>query len=96
MEIAICEILERYPVKRAALFGSAARGEMTDQSDIDILVEFFPEGVGLSFFGLWDELEDKLRRNVDILTYNGLMNKAHPVIRGNALRDERVIYEREH
>jgi predicted nucleotidyltransferase len=36
-------ILPLYPVKRAALFGSAARGDMSGESDIDMLIEFLPD-----------------------------------------------------
>ena len=94
IERVICEVLDQYPVKRAALFGSAARGEITAQSDIDILVEFLPVPIGLLYFGMWDDLEKALKRKVDLLTYGSLLKQAHPVIRENALRDERQIYER--
>jgi predicted nucleotidyltransferase len=36
----VLAILRRNDVKRAAFFGSIVRGEMTDESDVDILVEF--------------------------------------------------------
>jgi len=86
-----------YPVKRAALFGSAARGDMTEKSDIDMLVEFLPGrgGVNLEFFGLQGDLEDKFNCHVDLITYHALYNEAKPKFRENVLRDERVIYERE-
>jgi predicted nucleotidyltransferase len=38
-------VLNIYPVKRAGLFGSAARGDMTTNSDIDMIVEFLPDTV---------------------------------------------------
>ena len=93
-EALICSILERYPVQRAALFGSYARGEMTETSDIDILVEFLPIPIGILYFGLCDELERSLQKKVDVITYKALTSKGHPSFKENALRDERIIYER--
>ncbi len=42
-EAAIAELCHRYHVKELAVFGSAARGELCPDSDIDLLVEFLPE-----------------------------------------------------
>ena len=39
----VAEICRRYQVKELAVFGSAARGEMRPDSDLDLLVEFLPE-----------------------------------------------------
>ena len=91
-----CEVLRSYPVKRAAFFGSAARGDMTEQSDIDILVEFLPGrgGVDFEFFGLHVDLEKAFSRHVDLLTFDALETEAKPRFRENVLRDVRFIYER--
>jgi uncharacterized protein len=62
------EILEQqYEVARIAIFGSCVRGEQTDESDIDILVEF-KEPVGFTFIHLADFLEDLLQAKVDLIT----------------------------
>jgi len=50
-------VLKQYPIKRAALFGSYARGEHRDDSDIDLVVEI-EKGEELIFFTLWDEIEE--------------------------------------
>jgi len=52
IEIIACNVLVQYPIKRAALFGSAARGETTESRDVDMLVEFLPNSRGLDFLGL--------------------------------------------
>ena len=57
----------RYPLKQMALFGSVARGDATDQSDIDILVEVDPI-IGLRMVDLAEELESQLHRKVDIVS----------------------------
>ena len=66
------ELAITYGVRNLALFGSLARDEATDQSDIDLLVEF-DRAVG--YFGLvalQDHLADLLRRPVDLGTLASL------------------------
>jgi predicted nucleotidyltransferase len=64
-------LLERYAVRKVALFGSYARGRQTGKSDIDLLVEFErPTYDG--FLGLSRELERLFGRKVEILTPEGL------------------------
>ena len=64
-------VLKKYMVKRIGLFGSFVRGEQTEKSDIDFVVEFektsFDNFMDLSFF-----LEDLFGRKVDILTPTGI------------------------
>ena len=57
----------RYPLKKMALFGSVARDDATDQSDIDILVEVDPT-IGLRMVDLAEELESHLHRKVDLVS----------------------------
>lgn len=93
LEVIACEILTQYPIKRAALFGSAARGDATESSDVDMLVEFLPNTRGLEFFGLRLDLEDALGCPVDLLTWNAL-SKAKSSFRQNVESEARLIYER--
>lgn len=80
-------VFSRHGVTRAALFGSRARGEATEESDIDILVEFNGEKTLLDLAALQIELEQALGRKVDVLTYRSL----HPRIRDKVLRDQVVL-----
>ncbi|MBI2582517.1 nucleotidyltransferase family protein [Candidatus Woesearchaeota archaeon] len=64
-------ILKKNGVKKAGIFGSYARGEAKKRSDIDILIQP-PKGMGLAFVGLNLELEDKLGKKVDLLTYQSV------------------------
>jgi len=57
----------RYPIQRLALFGSWARGEAREDSDVDVLVEVDP-AIGLRFVELGDELERALGRRVDLIS----------------------------
>jgi predicted nucleotidyltransferase len=95
IENKVCEVLRQYPVSRAALFGSVARGNAADRSDVDMLVEFLPGTRGILFFGLRADLEEALNLPVDLLTYNALYREAKPEFREAVLRDEKVIYEQQ-
>ncbi|MEW6116426.1 MAG: nucleotidyltransferase family protein [Nitrospirota bacterium] len=77
-------VLERNGVKRAALFGSIVRGEATEESDIDILVEFEGRKSLLDLSGLKLEVEDVLGRKADVLTYGSL----HPLLRDRILKEQ--------
>ncbi|MAT45730.1 MAG: nucleotidyltransferase [Anaerolineaceae bacterium] len=89
------EVLKGYPVKRAGLFGSAARGDMTTGSDIDMLVEFFPDTRGILFFSLLADLEEAFNRSVDLITFEALQHEAKEHFKKNIQQDVRIIYERE-
>jgi len=67
----IIAILKQYQVKKAALFGSYARGTQDEKSDIDILIEP-PKGMGMTVVRLKRDLENKLNKNVDLVSYNGI------------------------
>lgn len=70
---------EKFQVKRIGVFGSFARGEQSNNSDIDILVEFY-EPVGWEFFDLQDYLEDILKREVDLVTKKALKPQIKTVV----------------
>ena len=61
------ELKEKYKVKQIGIFGSYVRGEQTEKSDVDILVEF-SEPVGFLFIHLADYLEEILGVKVDLIT----------------------------
>jgi len=80
----ILEILKEHDVKRASLFGSIVREEMTDESDIDLLIEFKGTKSLLDLARLKIELEEALKCKVDVLTYNSL----HPLLKDQILAEE--------
>lgn len=83
----IIPILKRYPVKRAGVFGSVVRGEDTQESDIDILVEIEERMSLLDFVGLKLELEEALGKKVDLGEYSTIK----PIIREQILSEEVTI-----
>jgi predicted nucleotidyltransferase len=83
----LIEVLKRHDVKKAALFGSVVRGEATEESDIDLLVEFEGRKSLLDLAGLQLELQEALRKKVDVLTYKSL----HPLLKERILGEQVVI-----
>jgi len=87
----ITPVFKKYGVRKAAFFGSFARGEDTKKSDIDILIEF-KENEGktlLDLVGLEIELGELLKKKVDLLTYNSI----NPLISDYILREQEIFYE---
>ena len=78
------EIRKRFYVKRIGVFGSFARGEQKDTSDVDILVEFekptFDNFMNLAFF-----LEDLFQRKVDLITPNSLSPYIGPYVKNEVV-----------
>lgn len=62
---------ERYPISSMALFGSYARNEQTDTSDVDIMVEFDGK-IGIKFIDLANEIEKALGLKVDLVSKKGI------------------------
>jgi predicted nucleotidyltransferase len=83
----IIDILRKHEVKRASLFGSVIKGEATEESDIDLLVEFEGEKSLLDLAGLKIELEEILGKKVDVLTYKSL----HPLLKEKILGEQEAI-----
>ena len=84
---ALREILRRHGVTRAAFFGSVARGQETESSDVDLLVEFAPGRSLLNQAALELDLIALFGREVEVVTYQSL----DPRIRQQALDDQVAI-----
>jgi uncharacterized protein len=84
----IVEICERNDIEFCALFGSFARGEANEESDIDLLIRFAKPKSLLGHIGVTNQFEDVLGKEVDLITEKELS----PHIRENVLRDLTIIY----
>jgi predicted nucleotidyltransferase len=71
----ILAIAARHGARNVRLFGSVARGEADEASDIDFLVELQPGRSLLDLGGLVAELSDLLGRDVDVVTVRGLNDR---------------------
>lgn len=78
-------LAERFGVAELALFGSFARDQATDSSDIDILVGFDGPATSKSYFGVQFYLEDLLGRRVDLVTTKALRPRFRPYVEREAV-----------
>jgi predicted nucleotidyltransferase len=87
LRIKILPVLQHHDVIHAAIFGSFARGEEREDSDLDILVELKKGKSLLDLVALKLELEEVLKREIDVVTYNSL----HKRIRERVLEEQMPI-----
>ena len=79
------------PVKRAYVFGSYARGDADEKSDIDLLVELdYSKHIGLGFFAMQYELEELVKSKVDLVSTDGMSKHIAPYIE----KEKVLIYEK--
>lgn len=71
----ILHIAERRGARNVRVFGSVARGQADELSDIDILVDMEPGRSLLDLGGLWSDLNHLLGVKVDVVTENGLKKR---------------------
>ncbi len=64
---------QKYNIIRIGLFGSSARGNMREQSDIDVVVELKTQDL-FDLIGIKLDLEEQLSQEVDIVSYRKKMN----------------------
>jgi len=82
-----------YPIEKAWVFGSYARGEETRKSDIDIMVRF-DKDAHISLFdyvGITNDLEDLFHKKIDMVEEGQLRRWAQE----SAEQDKILVYERE-
>jgi uncharacterized protein len=89
-EAVIADICRRHQVRELSLFGSAVRGELRPDSDIDLLVDYFPTARPSLFdlIEMKDELSDLLGRKVDL----GVKRALKPRYKDHILAEAHVIY----
>jgi len=89
---AIESIPHKDAIKSIALFGSYINGQPTEKSDIDVLIDIFPESQ-IGFFELYDiqeALENRLGKSVDLLTPQALSQYIRPQV----MKEAETVYER--
>ena len=81
-------VAQKYGVKKLALFGSYARGEQKQTSDIDFIID---KGNihGWEFYGFINSLEDNFGVHIDVLTYDSLKDS----FIYDVVEDEVILYE---
>lgn len=80
-------LAERHGLRDVRIFGSMARGDADDASDVDLLVTLPPGRTGLALGALLMDVQDLLRRRVQVVTERSL----HPVLRHEVLREAQIL-----
>lgn len=83
----ILDLAERHGVRDVRVFGSMARGDADDASDVDLLVSLSPERTGLALGALLMDVQGLLKRRVEVVTENSL----HPEIRDRILKEAQTL-----
>ena len=73
------DLQKRYPISELGVFGSYIRGDFTEKSDIDILVDF-NDRIGIGFIKLAHEPEDSFNVRVDVVSRRGIKEKYLPFV----------------
>lgn len=93
IEEIIRPVLDEYPVERAWLFGSVARGDQTRRSDIDLIVELEEDArMGLAFMDMQADLTKALRHEVDVSTLE--RSQSTKAFLANFDHEKVMVYER--
>ncbi|HUV65640.1 MAG TPA: nucleotidyltransferase domain-containing protein [Sedimentisphaerales bacterium] len=93
-EAAIADFRRRWKIKQLAVFGSAIRGGLGPQSDIDLLVTFTLDADWSMFdhYRMEDELTELFAREVDLVSIRAIEENRNPTYREEILDTARVIY----
>jgi hypothetical protein len=73
------ELQGRYPISELGIFGSYARGDYNEKSDIDILVDFNGR-IGIGFIKLAHELEDLFNQKIDLVSRRAIKPRYLPFV----------------
>ena len=63
-------IFDAYGIRKAVLFGSYAKGEATDQSDVDLVIDCHQRG--LKFYGIINAIETGLQKECDVFRFSSI------------------------
>jgi predicted nucleotidyltransferase len=89
-------IAEAYGIDKVYLFGSYARGEAIENSDIDFYVEF-SKPLGLRYCSFFSDIEESVGKSIDIITKEGLYNPVtmhiNKTLINRILEERKCIYE---
>src|SRR5215211_6516965 len=89
----LAALCRRHGVRRLDVFGSAARGDFEDKSDLDFIAVFTDTGPGYAdrYLGFAEALEALFGREVDLLTERSIQN---PYFRKSVEATRQIIYDR--
>ena len=90
----IARFCQRWRIRELALFGSALRGDFGPDSDVDVLVTFFPEAEWglLEHVQMQQELQSLFHRKVDLITKHALERSRNWLLRREILNSAETLF----
>ena len=85
-------ILKKFDVKRAILFGSYAKNLQNEKSDIDLVIDSEGKLLNIYFYGLLEELVQKLNKDIDLFEISEIQKNSK--IYDNIQKEGIVVYEK--
>ncbi|WP_017257505.1 nucleotidyltransferase family protein [Pedobacter arcticus] len=79
------KLIQKYSVSELGIFGSFARGDFNEQSDIDILVDFNGEIDGYNYIRLAHEFEDLFKQKIDMVSRRSIKPQYLPFVEKNLI-----------
>lgn len=92
LKILLKDIFQNSSVKKAILFGSYAKNIPTPKSDVDLVIDSGGKLLNIYFYGLLEDLVQKLQKNVDLFEVSEIQKNSE--IYKNIQKEGVVIYER--
>lgn len=80
--------LKNRGVLKASVFGSIARNDFTDNSDIDLILQLDKDKNLFDLAEIKVDLEEKFNRKVDVLTYNSI----NPQLQDMILKEQEILF----
>lgn len=87
------EILKNFAVKKAILFGSYAKNTPTSKSDIDLVIDSDEKLLNIYFYGLLEDLVQKLQKNIDLFEISEIQKNSR--IYEDIQKDGIIVYEKQ-
>ena len=79
------ELEKKYPISELALFGSYARGDYNEHSDIDILIDFNARIDAFDYIRIAHQLEDSFQHKIDLVSRKGIKAQYLPFVEKNII-----------
>lgn len=86
------DILKNFAVKKAILFGSYAKNTPTSKSDIDLVIDSEGKLLNIYFYGLLEDLVQKLQKNVDLFEISEIQENSR--IYNDIKKEGVIVYEK--
>lgn len=92
IKIIVKDIFKNFAVKKAILFGSYAKNTPTEKSDIDLVIDSEGKLVNIYFYGLLEDLVQRLQKNVDLIEISEIQKDSK--IYKDIQKEGVIVYEK--